>query len=86
MGGLLAIYGGFVGWLGLLLSRAALQSLAVTGAFYSLRPGLGLGDQSVDVTLLCSSLFQNWKHPTLSGFGIQPIPTFPTRKQLSVML
>jgi len=73
LGGLLAIYGGFVGWLGLLLSHAALQSLAVTGAFYSLRPGLGLGVQSVDATLLCSSLFQNWKHPTLSGFGIQPI-------------
>ena len=50
-----------MGWLGLLLSRAALQSLAVTGAFYSLRPGLGLGVQSVDVTLLCSSLFQNFE-------------------------
>lgn len=34
LGGLLAIYGGFVGWLGLLLSRAALQSLAVTGEFW----------------------------------------------------
>ena len=33
LGGLLAVYGGFVGWLGLLLSRLALQSLAVTGVY-----------------------------------------------------
>ena len=44
LGGLLAIYGGFVGWLGLLLSRAALQSLAVTGAaVIRFAQGLGLG-------------------------------------------
>ena len=77
MGGLLAIYGGFVGWLGLLLSRAALQSLAVTGAFLFALPRAWAGVQSVDVTLLCSALFENWNHPTLSNFGIQPFPTFP---------
>ncbi|CAJ1334445.1 unnamed protein product [Effrenium voratum] len=34
IGGLLAIYGGIFGWLGLFLSRLALQSLAVTGEFW----------------------------------------------------
>ena len=34
VGGLLAIYGGTLGWAGLLLARLALQSVAVTGEFW----------------------------------------------------
>ena len=34
LGGLLAVYGSAMGWWGLLLARAALQSLAVTGEFW----------------------------------------------------
>lgn len=67
LGGLLAIYGGFVGWLGLLLSRAALQSLAVTGEFWFVWDYM-VFEAGALVLLLPSSL------PLSAGLGASHLP------------